>query len=490
YENGLPEIYQLPLAFATEPLSSNLIENCHDAIMARLRIKGEDSLLYDALFAYDFQQAIIINMANHEHILQHSNEVYFSGNGILKNSLDIQDKIKPKILSIQRNNMAIAFNNLFFLKVYRQIDRSINPDAEISHFLTTYTGFQFAPKFLGTIEWKSDIGSLVLGMLQNMVESNSDAWTFILDKLDIFNERILSHSAILPPPSAEPIGSLLSPVPYESIPADIKEFIDGTTAELIHLLGSRTGEMHQALASRTDIADFKPEDYSLHYQRSLFAGFQSLVRGSFQNLNRSIKNLPAEIVEEATYVLSMKEDILAAFRKIYEHKITVSRIRIHGDFQLSRVLFTGKDVVITDFEGEPMRSFSERRLKRSALRDTASMVRSFHYAAFASLFLDNQIRNEDFDKLIPFLDQWAHYISSIFMDSYLEAVKNTTLIPKNKSDAQILINAFLLEKMLHELNYEISHRPNWAIIPLRGIKAILKKDARPPFVEDKIHLPL
>ena len=143
---------------------------------------------------------------------------------------------------------------------------------------------------------------------------------------------------------------------------------------------------------------------------------------------------------------------------------------------MGQVLFTGKDFVITDFEGEPARSYSERRLKRSPLRDVAGMIRSFHYAAYGSLVLDNHIRKEDFEKLVPFVEQWYHYISGFFMKAYLETVKGSAFIPNNKEDLDTLMTTFLLEKAIYELNYELNNRPGWVMIPLRGIKALMKKD--------------
>jgi maltose alpha-D-glucosyltransferase / alpha-amylase len=172
----------------------------------------------------------------------------------------------------------------------------------------------------------------------------------------------------------------------------------------------------------------------------------------------------------------MKNEILSVLKNIYKHKIDVTKIRIHGDFHLGQVIFTGRDFILTDFEGEPARSYSERRLKRSPLRDVAGMIRSFHYAAYASLFLDNQIRKSDFPKLIPYIDQWYHYISQFFMRAYLETVQGSSFIPKSKDDLLILMRTFLLEKAIYELNYEINNRPDWVVIPLRGIKTLMGKE--------------
>ena len=229
-----------------------------------------------------------------------------------------------------------------------------------------------------------------------------------------------------------------------------------------------------ALASDTENKEFKPEEFSLHYQHSLFSSFLSLLRKALQSQLKNLNKLPEEVVPEAKQILSMKDDILNEFKNIYKKKFNVVKTRIHGDYHLGQALFTGKDFVILDFEGEPARSYSERRLKRSPLRDVAGMIRSFHYAAYGSLFLNNHIRKDDIDKLIPFIEQWYHYMSGFFMQSYLETVQGSTFIPDNKEDLSILLRTYLLEKAIYELNYELNNRPDWVIIPIRGIKKIME----------------
>jgi maltose alpha-D-glucosyltransferase/alpha-amylase len=296
----------------------------------------------------------------------------------------------------------------------------------------------------------------------------------MLDRLDHFNERILTHTDIVSPPPA--VGNLVHPVTYDHIPAVMKDLLESVVADNAALLGKRTSEMHLALLSRPDIPDFRFEEYSLHYQRSLFSGLQSLVRSTFENLSRSLDKLEPEVRQEAEEVLAMKGEILQVLKRIYKNKIDVVKIRIHGDYHLGQVLYTGKDFILTDFEGEPARSYSERRLKRSPLRDVAGIIRSFHYAAYASLFLDNQIRKEDFPRLIPYVEQWYHYMSNFFMEAYLKYSQGAAFIPKNNEDFEIMMTTFLLEKAIYEVNYELNNRPDWVIIPLRGIKMLMKKN--------------
>jgi maltose alpha-D-glucosyltransferase / alpha-amylase len=472
YASGLPETYQLPIAFASASNAQKLMDGCPQSVIARLQIGNEEGILYDAIYGPELQEALIYHLSKGDHVQSKDSELHFYANHKLTEHVNQQQRIKPRVLSGEQSNTSITYDNKFFLKLFRKIDKSINPDVEITQFLTEKK-FLNIPSFVGAIEWRFAGGTIVLGLLQELVESSSDAWTFMLERLDSFNEEILSKSDHNL--STVPLkGNFIDPVEYEAMPEGMKLLLEGAVAEQAFLLGVRTGEMHLLLSSGIDNPDFKPEPYSLHYQRSLYSGLQTLVRSTFENLTRNLKKLPDDVRAQADEVLGMKNEILRIFKRIYEHKIDVVKIRIHGDYHLGQVLYNGKDFVITDFEGEPARTLSERRLKRSPLRDPAGMIRSFHYAAYGSLFLDNQIRKEDYEKLIPFVDQWYHYMSGFFMAAYLDTVSGSPFIPKDKKDLEILMTTFLLEKSIYELNYELNNRVDWITIPLRGIREIVK----------------
>ncbi len=473
YQSGLPDIYQLPVAFAQQSLAVRLQDSCPKAIIATVTLNGVEGVLYDALYGAPLQEALLTLIGGNQTLKYRASALLFRGHADVQQYLHEQDSLKPKVLSGEQSNTSIVYGSRFFLKIFRKVDRAINPDLEITRFLTENTAFRNIPALMGSIEWKFDRDSLVIGMMQEMIESSGDAWVNMLDRLNDFNETILVSNPTIS--TSDKRGSLIDPVPYEAIPEDFKELIDASTAEQAALLGVRTGEMHIALSSGTT-PEFKPEPYSLHYQRSLYAGLQSLVRSTFLSQTKNLQKLDDLARTRALEVLNLKDDILGVLRQIYSRKIDVTKIRIHGDYHLGQVLYTGKDFVITDFEGEPARSYSERRLKRSPLRDVAGMIRSFHYAAFGSLVLDSHIRQEDFSKLIPFVEQWYHYMSGFFMKAYLNTVEGHAFVPTNKEDLETLLRTFLLEKALYELNYELNNRPGWVLIPLRGIKELMRKD--------------
>jgi maltose alpha-D-glucosyltransferase/alpha-amylase len=201
-----------------------------------------------------------------------------------------------------------------------------------------------------------------------------------------------------------------------------------------------------------------------------------LLRRVLQALKSNVKNLPKHVQEEASFVLESEQRILGHFQKIVSRKFSAMRIRIHGDYHLGQVLYTGKDFFISDFEGEPARPVSERRWKRSALRDVTSMVRSFHYAVYVALLRETSIRPGDVSVLRPWTDLWYQYVAGIFLRSYLDTAGNALFIPAEEEELELLLKVFLLEKAVYEVGYELNHRPEWVVIPIKGIRDLLKGD--------------
>jgi len=216
-----------------------------------------------------------------------------------------------------------------------------------------------------------------------------------------------------------------------------------------------------------------PEPFSLLYQKSLYQSIRALVLKVFGDLERNLKSLPPATAEAVRGVLAAKKSILAKLGRMIEKKIATVKIRTHGDYHLGQVLYTGKDFVIIDFEGEPARSMTERRLKQPALRDVAGMIRSFHYAAHGNLILRAAKLGADVEYLRHWADLWYFYVSGMFLHAYLKTVADSPLVPKDATERNTLFEIFLLEKAIYELGYEWNNRPDWLMIPVRGIEQII-----------------
>jgi maltose alpha-D-glucosyltransferase/alpha-amylase len=252
----------------------------------------------------------------------------------------------------------------------------------------------------------------------------------------------------------------------------MQELIGSMFLDLAALLGKRTAELHAALGSLTDDERFAPEPFSLLYQKSLYQSVYSLVRRTSRQLEKNMPGAPEAARSEIEKIRGAEETMVGLMQKILQKKISAMKIRIHGDYHLGQVLYTGRDFVIIDFEGEPARTLSERKVKQSPLKDVAGMLRSFHYAVYAALFLNKSIRPEDMALFEKWIEPWYRYVSGMFLRAYRETAAGASFVPADRAELELLLEFFLLEKAVYELGYELNNRPDWLIIPIKGIQGI------------------
>jgi maltose alpha-D-glucosyltransferase/alpha-amylase len=297
--------------------------------------------------------------------------------------------------------------------------------------------------------------------------------------LSRYFERILALPAAeqQAPALDKPLIALVD----EETPPVVQELI-GRYLETARLLGQRTGELHVALAKERDDPAFTPEPFTKLYQRSVYQSMRNVHRQALDRLRQHLPQLPEPAQADAQRVLDASEQILSRFRCLLDRKLTGQCIRCHGNYDLCEVLYTGKDFVFIDFEGEQGRSLNDRRTKRSPLRDVASMIRSLQYAAFSTLLETGNargrapglIRAADVALLEPWAWVWQRWVSATFLKSYLAVTEPVDILPKTRAEQQTLLAVFLLEKSLNELGHELDYRPAWVAVPLRGLLQILQ----------------
>lgn len=474
YSEGVPEMYLLPVSFASGDQARKITEEHPEGIIARIKLEGHDGIVYDGVYGEEFRQSLLGMISKRFHIRGVQGELFgYPGRAFRTitrhQALPVDES---HIFKAEQSNTSMMFGTTFYLKLYRHLDEGVNPDAEIGRFLTEKLSFPNVPSFAGVIEYrKPDSEPIFAGLLQGYVANQGDAWRYTLDEMTRYFERVLSKANVtsMPPePSISPLG-----IAYQEIPPLVQDLIGGVYLEMASLLGKRTAELHRALSTDGEVPAFTPEPFTTLYQRSIFQSMQSQVRKTFHLLNGNVKNLPDPMKKEALGLLAREKEIVDRFRNLLKVKITGMKIRIHGDYHLGQVLYTGNDFIIADFEGERAKPMSERRLKRSPLRDVAGMLRSFHYAAHTGLFHHGAIRQEDLAFLEPWTELWHRYVGGVFLRSYFETVGDAPFLPKNSESMDILMNAFLLNKAVYELGYELNNRPDWLLIPLRGIQSIL-----------------
>ncbi len=476
YSEGQVEHYCLPISFSWENTGPEPYDTEQPPLpgtICKVSVAGQTGVVYDGTYDERLQQEMLSTIEKRRKIQGRRGVFIGSPSKSIRQYLKPGDVLPSRQLKAEQSNTSILYGEKLFMKLYRRLDEGTNPELEVMRFLSDRAGYTHIPPYAGAIEYRRNTGEPVtVALLQGFVENAGNAWSYTLDMMVRYFEQVLQRKEELTEVTRN-YPALLD-VTLESVPPALREIIGELYLEQTALLGRRTAEMHLALGSSTTPASFAPEPFTLLYQRSMYQSMQSLVRRTFQTFSRSTDQLPEAVRSRAKYVLGQESKILALMKNITGSKIPAMKIRIHGDYHLGQVLYTGKDFVIMDFEGEPARALSERKLKYSPFKDVAGMIRSYHYAGFGSLFLNTAFRPEDMEELDHWIEPWYHYTAGIFLRSYLDTVKEAPFVPGNREDLELLLQVYLLEKAVYELGYELNNRPDWVSIPLKGIDDVIR----------------
>jgi maltose alpha-D-glucosyltransferase/alpha-amylase len=476
YVDGDPETYTLPLAFAPGEDGEELVRGNASSVIARIERAGglPSGVLYDAAVDPAVTDALLEAIGSRRRFRAGRGEITASPTRQFRQLRGREPQLPPTATRTEQTNSSVVLGDRLILKLFRRLEPGINPDLEVSRFLAD-RAFRNVPAVAGWVAYRvPDQEPSALAILQEFVPNKGDLWTYTLDQLDDFLERA---AAVGEPPGRldTSVRALLAAASAEAPP--IARTMVDTYLDTAWLLGRRTGELHRALASDPDDPAFAPEGYAPLDQRSLYQSLRNGARQTFQLLERRIGSLPEAAQPEIRRILELDDRVEARYRALLDARLVARRIRIHGDYHAGQVLWTGRDVVIIDFEGEPARPLSERRRKRSALVDVAGMIRSFHYAAHGSLIGPDKeravVRPGDPAVLEPWLAFWYLNVSAAFLRGYREAAGDGVFLPRDEEELARLLDAFLLEKAIYELAYELNNRPDWISIPIRGITELL-----------------
>ncbi len=477
YTEGDPELYLIPLTIMGAREAAAVIEANPHAAIARLAApngRRTENVLLDATVDPAFMTALLDAIGGKKRLRGRVGELVGKPEKSFRPVVGSdRTGLVPTPIRGEQSNSSIIFGDRAILKLYRVTQPGINPDLEVGRALTE-RGFQQTPLVAGSLDYRPDGGPAMTAALVNaFVPNQGNLFMHTLDELRGFFERAAAEPRRADGQGLDPASLIRAS--RETPPPDVHTAI-AAYLETARLAGIRTGELHAALAGAGGDAAFKPEPFSELYQRSLFQSIGGSTRRSLDLLKRRLDTLPAEAATDAAAVLERRDAIDARLRVLLSHKFGGMRIRTHGDLHAEQILNTGRDLIIIDFEGEPTRPLSERRLKRSALRDVAGMLRSFHYASYGSLLraeMGAEIRPEDVEALDGWVRSWNRWVGATFLAGYREATQGAPFLPADDSDWAALLDAFMLEKACYELTYELNNRPDWVAIPIRGILQLL-----------------
>jgi maltokinase len=322
----------------------------------------------------------------------------------------VPDAPRVRPMGAEQSNSTIVLDEAMALKVFRRLLPGDNPELEMLRFLGAH-GFGNIATLAGWYEFRGERMETTLGVLQRYIGDGRDGWEFALREPAAFLERA-------------------------------------------HELGDVTGRLHAVLASDVADPDFAPEEPGDEALGLLVATIDEEIERTFLDLDEED---PA-----VAPILGRGQELRERLQMLSQQSAGGRLIRHHGDYHLGQTLLTPEGWVILDFEGEPARSLPERRRKRSALRDTAGMLRSFAYAASAMELLEGRRAPAG----------WEAEARSSFLDGYFRAVE-PVLLPAGEAAVTRLLAIHELEKAIYELRYELNNRPDWVGIPVAAIARLL-----------------
>jgi maltose alpha-D-glucosyltransferase/alpha-amylase len=472
FDEGEHEQYFLPLTVGSSADAKGLEDRAPHVILANVT-GARKGVLFDAWVDDRFGRTLLDAVERQEQIRTKRGVVasdQTTAFAAVRGPGDVPLRIGR--MSAEQSNTSIVFGDQQILKLFRRIQPGVNPDYEISRHLTEKMGFLRVPAVTGALEYeRPGETTCTLAMMQQFVESQGDGWSHATDELSRFYDQVQGRDAprLTPPASFERLAAAEAPKRVQDVMSGYLR-----TAEL---LGRRTAEMHLALASDTSDPAFAPEPFTHEDLAGVSVQAVAQARLALQRLGEMTRHastgLPPDVAERARELVTEGERLLERARGGPALEFTTAKIRIHGDYHLGQVLLSEGDFYIIDFEGEPARRLTERRAKQSPLKDVAGMLRSFNYAAYASLFAHASARPGELVRLEPWALTWQVWASASFLRGYFGRTQRALFVPAEPSLRDALLRFFVLDKALYELNYELNNRPEWVRIPLWGVLDLL-----------------
>jgi len=451
--------YFLPIAFVTD---ENFAKK--DRILP-ISIKGNQGFIIDATNLESFRKLVFERILTAQP--KDTTKVQYQKSPSFTNV----SYESSRFMGLEQSNTSIIYNDKYVLKFFRRLYADKNPDFEMSQFLSEKKGFKNTPAYLGSINVvDSDNDYITIGLLQQLVPNDGDAWEYMLKELHkVFLNLEYKNIKI----DSLPNTSLFQRLNIRDIPPQIIDWAGLNLFSKIKTLAKRTAEMHIALGSEFEETAFTPthfnDDYTVWLKNRMLYQFQNRLNTIENNLHK-LDGLALELAHE---FLNKKNVIRKRFVTFDWTKLKGERIRVHGDYHLGQVLVKDDDFYILDFEGEPESTIRDRKVKQPPLKDVAGLFRSFHYAIYATIFNninDYKATQEDLFKAGEIL---YRYITGLFLGTYVTETQNANLNLGYNQERLFILKYCLLEKAVYELGYELNSRPQWAVIPLKGISNII-----------------
>ncbi len=420
------------------------------SVLSAVRRGSREGTLLDATIEPEFIAALLAKIHGAETIADNAQKLKFRPTATFAGT-PLPDIKTVAAVERDQSNSSVVVDGKYIVKIFRRVASGIHPEIEIGRFLVDVAHFQNVPALLGSVELAEGDTHTALAVVHDFVQNQGDAWSVTSAALD----RFIDEQRLLPDETA----------------AENSE--TAAMLQRMRQIGRRTAELHLALSSRNDIPAFAPEPIGAGDSARWTDALLAQARSTFALLERGLKSLPEAASSLAERLLASREAVTAYIEAGRNSIYNGMKIRHHGDFHLGQVLIAKDDAYILDFEGEPRRPLQDRRSKEPPARDVAGFLRSIDYAASSAIYRAPNLSSDEGVTLTRRTRAWGEKLAKAYWESYREALGDTRLWPADEAGTGGLLNLFLLEKALYEIEYELTNRPAWAHIPIEATLRML-----------------
>lgn len=381
----------------------------------------------------------------HGHALKgNAGAVEFGGPGL--DPMSPPGSSAARLLGREQTNTSVVLDDACIVKLFRRVHPGPNPDLELGRLLTN-EGFPFIPAHVGEAVYRGESDgedlTLDLAIAQQFIGDAVEGWTGTLEGLRELFDAVDEADA------------------REDLPF-LTEQRTGSLLDRFAELGEVTGALHVTLSRNESNPDLAPEpivtDDLEAWTTSALGSLELLAATPRSAIGRQAEAIRGRILDA---------------RRVNDPGM---KTRVHGDYHLGQVIRSLRWMIL-DFEGEPARPLEQRRQKTSPIKDVAGMLRSFSYAASAALMERGQPGSSEWARLEPWADTWEALARKRFLAAYVRKSHEGRFLSANRDARTRLLEFFELDKALYELEYELTHRPDWIAVPARGISRLLERRA-------------
>ncbi|GIW05251.1 MAG: trehalose synthase [Dehalococcoidia bacterium] len=471
---GDPETSLIPVGIARGEAAGERLEREPETAIARVvgSETGDRGLLYDGLADPAVRRALLETVVRERRLRGMCGELAGTLSRVGRRLVSRASIEESRLVFVDASHRELIYDNRLALKLVGRPDVGLHPEVEIAVRLQE-NGYRGLIPVLGWIDYRQLDGEpMTIAVLRSYLPEAVNLWDDLRRQLrELYRSAEAATAKTLgqTTPARLHIGDL-NAAPPPGTPIAFAPLVD-----LVRLAGRRTVELHVALARLGDDPAVAPERFTEHYQEALFYGMLSAAERTFWRIRQLVDDVGSSAPPALFDILAHHRELQRFFRPIKDHRIEALRIRIHGNLRLGTFLKTGEDLVLGDFEGEFQRPLSERRIKRSPLRDVASVLTSLHNLSYAALIEadDDKSLGERAAILEPLARFTHHWLQLAFLQEYLPAAVQHGLVPSEPTSLQILLDTFLLERAMTDLRNTLRNHPDRVTVPARGILDLL-----------------